>query len=91
MNFLLLLLLLLLSASACDATRASLDEQKPETKHRNSPQLAASPEQAKNLISTTALSPAPIQIAVADLPKPFASESASKSPNGIPIPQNPTK
>ena len=86
----LLLLLLLLSASACDSTRASLDEQKPEIKPGNSPQVAASPEQPKNLISTTTLSPTPIRIAVPNLPKPFASESASKSPNVIPIPQNPT-
>ena len=86
----LLLLLLLLIASACDATRASLDEQKPETKLSNSPQVAATPEQPKNLISTTTLSPTPIRIAVPNLPKPFASESASKSPNVIPIPQNPT-
>jgi glucose/arabinose dehydrogenase len=41
-------------------------------------------------VRTQPLSPAPIRITVADLPKPFASESASKSPDVVPIPDNPT-
>jgi glucose/arabinose dehydrogenase len=95
MNSLCLLLLLLLFASACDSTRASLDKQQPkigvtEPNPSNSTLLAASPKQPQNLISTTVLSPSPIRIKPADLPLPFASESASKSPNVIPIPQNPT-
>lgn len=91
----LLLLLLLLSASACNSTRASLDKQQPKTgaaepNPSNSTLLAASPKHTQNLISTRVLSPSPIRIKATDLPAPFASESASKSPNVIPIPQNPT-
>jgi len=33
---------------------------------------------------------APIRITLASLPQPFASQSASKSPNVLPIPPNPT-
>ena len=90
----LLLLILLTTAVACNSTRASdqnsaeigaLEPQNPT----NSPQLAAT-GQPKNVVRTEPLSPAPIRITVADLPEPFASESASKSPNVVPIPQNPT-
>lgn len=42
------------------------------------------------LIPTERLSPTPIQIQVADLPQPYATESASRSPNVIPVPANPT-
>jgi glucose/arabinose dehydrogenase len=65
-----------------------------------SPQTPQSPVQSKqqqtptpatkNLVSTETLTPQPIQITLADLPKPFATDSASKSPQVIPIPQNPT-
>lgn len=78
----LLLLLLLTAVPACNVTRASLLKE--------SSQVAANPGQPKNVVRTEPLSPAPIRIAVADLPKPFATQSASKSPNVVPIPQNPT-
>lgn len=42
------------------------------------------------LVQTQALSPQPIKITPASLPKPYASSSASKSPNVIPIPSKPT-
>jgi glucose/arabinose dehydrogenase len=45
---------------------------------------------ATNPIRTQPLSPQPIRITLASLPQPFATESASKSPNVISIPQNPT-
>ena len=79
---LLLLLLLLPTATACNSTSEAIEEPAPT-------QIAASPS-AKNTIKTQPLSPEPIRIGVASLPKPFASDSASKSPNVIPIPQNPT-
>lgn len=93
MNSLRLLLLLLLFVCGCDSTRASLDKQQPKTRvteTSNSTQLAANPAQPKNIVPTQALSPEPIRIKLADLPSPFASESASKSPNVVPIPEKPT-
>ncbi|PSB32361.1 PQQ-dependent sugar dehydrogenase [Chlorogloea sp. CCALA 695] len=85
MNFRLLLLLLLIpTTAACNSTGAK--EPTPNT----STPIAASPNQSKKLIKTQTLSPAPIRLNVASLPKPFATDSASKSPNVIPIPQNPT-
>ncbi len=54
------------------------------------PPIAASPNQSKKVIKTQTLSPAPIRLNVASLPKPFASDSASNSAQVIPIPQNPT-
>ncbi|HBB33935.1 MAG TPA: sorbosone dehydrogenase [Cyanobacteria bacterium UBA8803] len=44
----------------------------------------------KNLVPTEALTSQPIKITLADLPAPFATNSASKSPNVIAIPSNPT-
>lgn len=99
MNFLLLLLLLplLTIASGCDRSRASLDEPKSETVVRspvtqvsNSFQIAATPGQPNNLVPTSVLSPAPIRIPLTSLPKPFATQSASKSPNVVPVPPNPS-
>ncbi|MBW4465955.1 MAG: sorbosone dehydrogenase family protein [Pegethrix bostrychoides GSE-TBD4-15B] len=46
------------------------------------------PESAR--IATKPLNSAPIQITLADLPQPFATDSASKSPNVIDIPANPS-
>ncbi len=44
----------------------------------------------KNLVRTQTLTPQPIQITLASLPRPFATNSASKSANVVAIPQNPT-
>ena len=41
-------------------------------------------------IATETLTPTPIKITLADLPAPYATESASKPPNVIPVPDNPT-
>ena len=41
-------------------------------------------------ITTENLTPTPIEITLADLPEPYATESAGNSPNVIPIPNNPT-
>lgn len=85
----LLPLLLLTTITACNSTRASLNENTQELSAR-SPQTSTASPQPKNLVRTEPLSPTPIRITVADLPKPFASESASKSPDVVPIPDNPT-
>lgn len=57
------------------------------------PSVAASaPTQAApaaTAIATRRLQPEPIRISIADLPAPYASESASKSPNVVPVPDNP--
>ncbi|WP_315791357.1 sorbosone dehydrogenase family protein [Fischerella sp. JS2] len=78
----LLLVLLLTTAVACDQkTRASLDTSTPVA--QNSPQ-------SQNIVRTEPLSPQPIRINLKDLPEPFATESASKSPQVVSIPANPT-
>ena len=41
-------------------------------------------------ITTENFTPTPIEITLADLPQPYATESASNSPDVIPIPNNPT-
>jgi hypothetical protein len=45
--------------------------------------------QTARLIPTEPLSPTPIRIRVADLPQPYATGSASRSPNVISVPANP--
>jgi glucose/arabinose dehydrogenase len=85
----LLLFLLLSTAAACDQTRASLEEATPQSSPASG-QIAQNSTQPKNLVPTQPLSPTPIRINVGDLPKPFATESASKSPDVVPIPANPT-
>ena len=47
---------------------------------------AASPQ---NRIQTQPLTPTPIEITLSDLPEPYATKSASNSPNVIPVPDNP--
>lgn len=84
---LLLLLLLLTTGSACDLSRAALEQQQSVQPER-SPEVAANSEQP-NSIKTETFSPQPIRITLADLPQPFASDSASKSPNVISVPSNP--
>jgi glucose/arabinose dehydrogenase len=46
--------------------------------------------QTRDLISTQPLTPEPIRITLEDLPQPFATNSASKPPHVVPIPENPT-
>lgn len=83
-----LLLVLLLTTAACNQTRASLDSP---TSQASTPvtKLAQSPIQPKNIIPTEPLSPTPIRINLKNLPAPFATESASKAPDVIEIPENP--
>ena len=51
--------------------------------------VAESVSPASEKIATEPLTPSPIEITLADLPEPYATESASNSPNVIPVPDNP--
>ncbi|TFI53818.1 sorbosone dehydrogenase family protein [Mastigocladus laminosus UU774] len=78
----LLLVLLLTTVVGCEQnTRASVDTSTPVA--QNSPQ-------SENVIPTKPLSPQRIRINLKNLPKPFATKSASKSPQVVSIPANPT-
>ncbi|MBD6617438.1 sorbosone dehydrogenase family protein [Komarekiella sp. 'clone 1'] len=83
----LLLVLLLTTAAACNQTRASLDNTTQVS--APSPQLAQNSTQPKNSVRTEPLSPTPIRINLKNLPAPFATDSVSKRPEVVPIPQNP--
>ena len=74
--------------SRAEQTVSSLPtaSQVPVSEHRQ----AKTQPLAAHLMPTAVLSPQPIAITPASLPKPYASSSASKSPNVIPIPQTPT-
>jgi glucose/arabinose dehydrogenase len=75
---------LLTGISACNQTNATLDKPVSSSQAQN-------PKPTNNqIIPTEALTPNPIRIEINKLPPPFASESASKSPQVVPIPQNPT-
>lgn len=71
-------------------------ESSPITAATSSPEATPSPEaiaatspNPEARIQTQPLNPSPIRITLADVPAPFSSSSASKSPNVIPIPENP--
>lgn len=82
------LLLLSLTATACNSTvTATTKKPTVDISDQTKQQPATT---TKNLIPTQPLTPQPIRIFLRNLPKPFASNSASKSPNVIPIPENPT-
>lgn len=78
----LLPVLLLTTAAGCSQTRASLDTAPL-------PELAQNSTQSPQLIRTEPLSPTPIRINLKNLPPPFATDSASKPPQVVSIPQNP--
>jgi len=78
-----MLVLLLTTASACNLTRAS-----PNQRDRaQSGERAANP--SNSAVRTETFSPAPIRINSANLPQPFHSQSASKFPKVVAIPNNP--
>lgn len=87
-----LLVILLLSAIACDrATNASA----PAVGDRGE-KISQIPSPApltkvgtNQIVPTKPLSPQPIRIVANSLPRPFATESASKSPQVVPIPPSP--
>lgn len=78
-----LLLFLLFTTAACRETRASWDHLTSQ------PQLAQKSRQPQNIIRTEVLSPTPIRISLKNLPAPFATKSAFKSPDVVSIPVNP--
>ncbi len=82
------LLLLWTALTACNQTRASLDEFTPQPSTSPVP-VAQNSTAAKNIIPTEPLLPTPIRINLKNLPAPFATDSASKSPEVVTIPQNP--
>jgi len=89
----LFLLLLLTTVAGCDLSRLIVDKRAPQASAPDSkmhppPELWQIRDSPKNVVLN--LSPAPIRITLAGLPQPFASQSASKSPNVVPIPQNST-
>lgn len=90
-NSFLALILLLTTVAGCNSNITSSENQKTE-----STEATAQPKQqetavvaTKNLVRTERLTPQPIFISLRKLPAPYATESASKSPQVVPIPQNP--
>ncbi|MDF5710825.1 MAG: sorbosone dehydrogenase family protein [Nostoc sp. S4] len=83
-----LLPVFLLTLVACNQTRADLDNSPPQTSVSNA-ELTQNATQSKNTIPTEVFSPKPIRINLKNLPPPFATESASKRPDVVPIPQDP--
>jgi glucose/arabinose dehydrogenase len=86
------LLLLLLTATACSSTSTAFDtkETQPADAPAQPKQQPANPTATKNLVPTQVLTPKPIKIALSNLPQPFATNSASKSPQVVAVPQNAT-
>jgi glucose/arabinose dehydrogenase len=91
-NSFLALILLLTTIAGCNSSIASSDNQKTAepTKATAQPkQQQTAVVATKNVIRTERLTPQPIFISLRKLPPPYATQSASKSPQVVPIPQNP--
>jgi len=89
---LLLLLLLMTTASACSSTSSSFEtkETQPTDATTSPKQQSANSALTKNVLRTQTLTPQPIKISLGNLPQPFATNSASNSPNVVAVPENPT-
>lgn len=90
-NTFLALILLLTTIVGCNSTIAFSDNQKTEfteTTAQDQQQETATVA-TKNVVRTERLTPQIIRISLRNLPAPYATNSASKSPNVVPIPQNP--
>ena len=83
-------LLLLLTATACNSTVIADTEKPPSVDISAQPKQQPTTTTTRNLIPTQPLTPQPIKISLLNLPRPYATNSASKSPNVVAIPQNPT-
>ncbi|MBE9078248.1 sorbosone dehydrogenase family protein [Romeria aff. gracilis LEGE 07310] len=85
-------LLGLLLAGACSSGGERTQEAAQEA--QEAPQqvedVAVSVAPSSSQIAVQSFTPEPIQIELAELPEPFATDSASKRPNVIPIPENPS-
>ena len=82
-------------ASVTPVAQPSPSSESPQTTEQPTDTPAQPKQQpansvpTKNLVRIETLTPQPIKIALSNLPQPFATNSASKSPNVIAIPQNP--
>jgi len=81
------LLLLLTLITACTTNTETISPQKPASQPT---QQAATTTETLKLIDTKILNSQPISITAAKLPQPYATNSASKSPNVVAIPDSPT-
>ncbi|BAY19065.1 L-sorbosone dehydrogenase [Anabaenopsis circularis NIES-21] len=81
-------LALLLITAGCNQIRDFSDNAITQDS-TPAPLLVENSTQSQNIIPTEPLSPQPIRINLQKLPAPFATESASKRPEVVSIPQNP--
>ncbi len=89
--------LLLASAgllASCQTSTFEVNESEASEPKVNEPEASSDVGTAlgsplENLIPTQLLIPEPIQVSLSGLPEPYASDSARKSPNVVPIPANP--
>lgn len=88
-SFLLLLMLTACSTVALDNPARSPQAASPEPVAQVQAETTDRAQTPKNLIQTRSLNPQGISLKVADLPQPFATDSASNPPQVLPIPQNP--
>ncbi len=88
LRFLLLILLVLVTTCdrAIDAQAPAISEASPLSQI---PSQANTNSPTSQIIPTKPLTPQPIRINAENLPQPFATDSASKSPQVIPPPQSP--
>ncbi len=85
-------MLVLLGAIACSPTASTQSAASPDSAVSAPVAQSGRSEtaQTQNVVATEPLIPRPIQIALDGLPNPFDSQSASRSPNVVEIPNNPT-
>lgn len=91
-NTFLALILLLTTIVGCNSTIAFSDNQKTESTETTAQdqQQEAATVATKNVVPTERLTPQISRISLRNLPAPYATNSASKSPNVVPIPKNAT-
>ena len=80
-------LLLLTLTTACSS---DLAQTPTPTQAEPTPSSQPSAAVPSNLIRTEPLTPEPIRITLDDLPQPYATQSASQSPQVVPVPDSPT-
>lgn len=85
-----LLGLTLVACRADDTSRAASSSATPQATESAKPKRETSVRvPVSDLVRTQPLLSKPIDLSVASLPQPYSTNSASRSPNVIPIPQNP--
>ncbi len=80
-------ILLLTLITACTAIEGNTIKQNPNISQTNS---QANSQAKTNVINTENFQPQPIKISLENLPQPYATSSASKPPQVVAIPNNPT-